>query len=157
MPLDPRKESVYSYANNNPLKYIDPDGRKIKLVFKDAEDREHVNHKKAKFFYKKAKKYLSKSPYAAALFKRLEEHEGTVTIVIEKHTQSTDYDWTNGKKITWDPFAGYEIEEGKVQSAAIGLLHEVGQVHGPGVESLVPGRIGSGHRLRQTSPKLLRQ
>jgi len=59
----------YSYVSNNPYKYVDLDGREVKVAANLQED------------YNKAKAYLSsKSSIARAYFKRIESSHQTVVI-----------------------------------------------------------------------------
>jgi uncharacterized protein RhaS with RHS repeats len=108
----------YAYANNNPYKYVDPDGREVILS------------NEAKSYYQEAKQYLtSKSPLAKSYFSRIES----------KHFRPVHIELTNGgsehikkllggnilkETIRWNPTEGL-VTSGGAQSPATGLMHEI--------------------------------
>ena len=103
----------FAYANNNPYKYIDPDGRKIELK---TDEMNTINFKKQ---YSEAKQQLEEAGEGSYL-QKLEDSDTVITITDTSGFHDLSYKDNN---INWDPTSGLKVEGG-VQSPALGLLHE---------------------------------
>ena len=116
---NPANLSLYAYAAQNPVKYVDPDGQKIKIVG-DWRFIDRVNM---------AKNYLMKSEKARDLWNELANRAEVITIQNVDRSgapgtcRSDCYD--GNQTIYWNPFAGLTTSAGD-QSPALGLIHEVG-------------------------------
>ena len=107
---------MYAYAGNNPVKYTDPDGRLIKI-------QENADPKDIEA-YEKAILYLSKSERAKQIIQELQASPIIFTIVFN----DDDFDayMFDSQLILWDSDSGLVTGVGDVQSAALGLIHEMG-------------------------------
>jgi len=106
---------VYHYAGNNPVKYTDPDGKKLKYAPGSTF--------KFKFDVFRMKSYLfSRGTYNLihALRKRPE------TIYITQGEKNDFYFDPNNDEIVMDTRSGLEVGNDKIQSPALGFLHEAG-------------------------------
>ncbi|GKU75959.1 hypothetical protein L3i20_v203560 [Paenibacillus sp. L3-i20] len=109
--------NLYTYVHNNPLVYVDPSGNKIEFSSKAKE--------KQKEEYKAAIEYLKKSQTAKALIELLEASKETITIEFIKDDNDR-YNY-NTNILYWDINSGIVLGDGKsIQSAALGLIHEMG-------------------------------
>ena len=116
--VDPQRWNRYAYARNNPLRYVDPDGRKIVLQGSDE----------FKVAYQTAKASLGNH---TSLVADLESRTETV-ILRESSSFKGDSNYFDpqageiGAKgaIYWNPKAGLVTTNGGKQSPALGLLHE---------------------------------
>jgi hypothetical protein len=106
---------LYHYAGNNPLKYTDPDGRKLRYAEGVSE--------KFKSDFAKIIQYLNKSEtswYVAQLEKRPE------IIYLSEGKDLDDFVFSSETNtIIIHTRSGLKIGEGKIQSPALGFLHEV--------------------------------
>ena len=112
---------MYAYCINNPVMYQDSSGYVIELVMK----KHWTEEKKAAYInaYKAAIEYLKQnSKTAAELIERLQNADETITIEFNDSLLNS-YD---AKTIKWDPGAGLVLDDGSVNSAALGLAHEMG-------------------------------
>lgn len=105
----------YSYANNSPYKYVDPDGKEVILAESLRKN------------YNSAKNYLtSRSRLAKAYFSRI-ERKASPTVTINKTSGGSNAkigDPVYGDQIEWNPQEGLVTNEGS-QSPATGLIHEI--------------------------------
>jgi RHS repeat-associated protein len=114
--LDPHMANAYAYGMGNPLKYIDPDGRKFEFAKGSTSE-----------FKKQIKqmiKYL-RSHGVAGPVNKLARSKTTIYIEQGKTLSDVLYD-PNTKTIIIHPKSGLEVGKGKVQSPALGFLHEAG-------------------------------
>jgi len=104
-------------VHNNPLIYIDPSGHKIELSSKATKSEKQA--------YERAIAYLETSSTAAELIKKLMDSSEVFTIVfIDNHDMKYEL---KTRSIYWDPRSGLVLgDEKSVQSAALGLAHEMG-------------------------------
>jgi RHS repeat-associated protein len=106
--------ALFSYAHNNALLFIDPDGEKIEFASgTSAKFKQQVGEMMA---------YLKKGGAAAPLLKL--EASPTVVTIKEGPTDYMAYFGGTRKEILLDPLSGLEVGEGKIQTPALGLLHE---------------------------------
>jgi len=119
--IDPLCEKYYStspyvYCVNNPMKYVDPDGRKI--VISDNASEEFKRQVQNAFSYLDAHN-------AAEIWKQLDERPEV--IILNEHSKQANYAEKDG--IYWNPKSGLYTDsngEGHRLSPAIRLLHEMG-------------------------------
>jgi RHS repeat-associated protein len=118
--------NLYGYANNNPLTYYDPDGRKIEFAPGVS-----MAYKKD---YETAIKYLQGSPTAAALIKSLQDDPGVIylrppelrELASGPFFQKTSSVYSGEKKseLVWHPRVGFLMKDGAKMSPAYALIHE---------------------------------
>lgn len=105
----------YAYANNNPYKYVDPDGKAVVFSSEAAKSN----------FYASMNYLSGKSSIAKASFHNiLSKNTPTVEISIGKNPIMTDATPDSNAKITFNPKQGMTFKGGS-QSPATGLLHEI--------------------------------
>jgi uncharacterized protein RhaS with RHS repeats len=105
----------YSYVNNNPYKYVDPDGEKLKFAAGSS-----ATFKKQ---FAEIRAY-HKAGGTDGVFNRLDARSEIVTI---KEGGNHDFSFNpSNDSVTFDPTSGLEVAPGKVQTPALGVLHELG-------------------------------
>ncbi|WP_367298594.1 M91 family zinc metallopeptidase [Hafnia alvei] len=107
--------SFYSYPVN-PLQFIDPLGLKFSVTG-DRTD------------FDTAITYLKKDPGMAKMINEIEKYK--YSLGVDTNTNSTNGDNFNSMvmKIHWNPHAALLCSNGKKQSPALGLGHEIAHAH----------------------------
>jgi hypothetical protein len=108
--------NLFVYAINNPLMWIDPSGLEIVLASNATEAQRRQ--------YERAIAHLRQSETFQELYDFLQNSGITVTIAFI-NTNDMWYD-PNTRTIHWDPTSGLLLPSSAVQSAALGLAHEMG-------------------------------
>ena len=139
--VDPQRWNRYAYSRNNPLRYVDPDGREVELSGSDS----------FKMAYQTAKASLSS--HNAALIREIESKEAGKVVLRESMTFDVNANVTevisSSPFVHWNPRAGLITTEGGGQSPALQLLHEL-------AHALRALKDPAGfHRDVQTDPKNL--
>jgi hypothetical protein len=101
------------YCADNPIKFIDSDGRKIKIA--KGSSSEFIAQ------YNRAVTYLEEHN-ADGEIKKLEQRKETITIS-ESRKSADSY---NHNEINWNPKSGLFTMNGNLLSPAINLVHECG-------------------------------
>ena len=105
----------YSYVNNNPYKYVDPDGEKLEFAAGSS-----ATFKKQ---FAEIRAY-HKAGGTDGVFNRLDARSEIITI---KEGGNHDFSFNpSNDSVTFDPTSGLEVALGKVQTPALGVLHELG-------------------------------
>jgi RHS repeat-associated protein len=107
----------YAYANGNPYRFVDPDGREAVFSFSNG----------ATFWDAVSTvRYLMRSPTARGEFRQLTDSKQTYRLVFDRGKDAVmSYDHDT-RTVTINPTSGLRVgAKGEIQSPAIGAGHEV--------------------------------
>ncbi|TDF36704.1 RHS repeat-associated core domain-containing protein [Alteromonadaceae bacterium M269] len=105
----------YTYANNNPYKYIYPDGKAAEL-----RSMQPIVFKRK---FNTALNYLREAGVSGPIDRLIESE--TVTVIIEDNSGFFEHAFVHDSMtILFDPNGGLDLPNGGIQSPALGLLHE---------------------------------
>lgn len=106
----------YSYGANNPYKYIDPDGQRIQFAPGSTPQFQQQ--------FGQVVQYLNAGGVSGTLVQLEARPE---TVLIQQSSTPHDFRYKLGTQtIIFDPLSGLEVAPGKVQTPALGVLHEAG-------------------------------
>ncbi|BES61850.1 M91 family zinc metallopeptidase [Dysgonomonas capnocytophagoides] len=144
MSIDPLCEkyywiSPYAYVANNPLKYIDPDGRDILIYYREGQklmgwsftgsNAKNAPNNKYVQSVISAYNYNTNNGGGENLAKAATSEVVTVKVFETKELKNERGTLMNGKKaesvVKWNPNVGIETTDGKTMSPATMLEHEV--------------------------------
>ena len=114
-----QSSNLYSYVLNNPLRWLDLSGFVIVLSSNATQEQREQ--------FDRAIEHLNQSQVFRDLFQKLEDATEVFTIdFINDHNMRYN---PNTKTIHWNPTSGLVMSDRlSVQSAAIGLAHEMGHI-----------------------------
>jgi RHS repeat-associated protein len=112
--VDPQRWNRYAYGRNNPLRYTDPDGKKIILAPGSSDT--------FKAEFARTITYLNTGK-VGGLIAELEARPEVITV--KEGISLTDFAYSPGTRtITYNPNSATNTTEGGSQSPALGFLHE---------------------------------
>jgi RHS repeat-associated protein len=114
--LNPQRLNRYSYSLNNPYRYVDPDGKKVRFT--------HNATTTFKKQFTNVINYLNRGK-VSGIIATIEKNPQTIYIKEASNPHDFYYD-PNAKTIVFDPTSGLEVSPGNVQTPALGVLHEAG-------------------------------
>src|SRR3984957_2914564 len=124
--------SFYSYAANNPLLYVDPSGRIIRVVGRSLQD---IND------YYDAVHYLRRDPCMAKVLDALAGSSTVYTVAFNSVDDDSFHPGTN--TVNWDPGSALLNTGGGRQTPALGLGHEMTHADGGWIGNML-SKISSG-------------
>ena len=105
--------NFFTYALSSPTNFVDPSGQTI-VVSGTPQDNQN---------YLDSINYLKQDPGMEAIIQRLEDSKTVFTIAFNNDLDNS-FDYTT-QTINWDTTAACETSSGGIQSAALGLGHEL--------------------------------
>jgi RHS repeat-associated protein len=131
--------SSYAYVVNNPLKYIDPDGRYIDIEYEDENGEiqkyrygsgDKIKNKFVKQVVKTLDKLTKKGADVEGIINTLKDDDSSITInEIGWDDHNATVSLGSGGNISWSPEGGIVTDEGENRSPSVGLLHELGHTY----------------------------
>jgi RHS repeat-associated protein len=154
----------YHYVDNNPYRYIDPDGRRLVAV----------GSEKFRAEVRAAIATIGQGKGGAAIVKALDDSRFTIRIVESRGSNETEYRGTNasngtgtGSDVRWNPQnteGGKDSTGSTTRPPVVGLAHELGHAKAisegkqePSVNRVVPGTTPASEKQAMEAENTVRR